>query len=367
MKILFLAGAESIHTVRWVNALSERGHEVVLISKKDHKAYPNTVSKAVKIVYLPFGGLKGYYLNAVYLRKIFQKDTFDIVNVHYASGYGTLARIAKLPNVILNVWGSDVYDFPYENKLKEKILRKNLDYAVQIASTSYSMAKQTEKFLKKKRDIIITPFGVDIQKFKPNNKKNSSNKFVFGIVKTLMPKYGIDIVIEAFSKFLVKLEGVNDQEIKLNIYGTGELLEDLRILVKKKGIEKQVYFGGYIPNNEVPHVLKQMDVFLLGSTLESFGVAAVEAMACGLPVIATQVSGFKEVIEDKKTGFLVAVNDSEAMADHMLKLYFDEKLRKRLGKAGRLRVEKLYDWNMNVDTMLKIYKRVMNHKKEHQT
>lgn len=362
MKILFLSAADSIHTVRWVNALAEQEHKVVLVSKADqYEEDENVISKNVKIIYLPIGGVKGYYLNAMRLRKIYKNDSFDVVNVHYASGYGTLARIAHLPHILLSVWGSDIYDFPYRSRLKEYILRKNLEYADTIASTSISMGEQIKKFLKTEKNIKITPFGVDIQKFKPISKKTESKKTVFGIVKSLKKIYGISMVIEAFSIFLNGLSEELRETVILEIYGKGEQLEELNNLVKSKRIEENVLFKGYISNNEVPDALHKIDIFVLGSEHESFGVSAVEAMACGLPIIATRVSGFCEVVDDNETGFLVEVNDKEAMSEKMLKLYKDETLRKDMGKKGRSKVEALYSWEICVDNMIGLYREIIEY------
>lgn len=360
MRVLFLSAANSVHTVRWVNTLAERGCKVVLVSEKNHHAKEEVISDKVKIIYLPFGGVKGYYLNASALQHIYKVGKFDVINVHYASGYGTLARMAKLPDIILNVWGSDVYDFPYESQFKEQILRKNLAYAGKLVSTSYSMAKQTEKFLVKKRKISVIPFGVDIKHFKPKRrvKTNKEDSFVFGMVKTLSPKYGVETVIKAFKVFAQMFPQEKKDEIRLEIYGKGELLDDLKSLAAKYHMENQIFFGGYVENKIIPSLLNQMDVFVLGSKKESesFGVAAVEAMSCELPVVATSVSGFKEVIEDGKTGFLVPVEDYKEMAKKMFILYDNARLRESMGKAGRKRVDELYNWDKNVDEMMKVYK-----------
>lgn len=363
MRVLFLSAASSVHTIRWVNALAERGCRVVLVSEKNHQA-EEPVAEKVKIIYLPFGGAKGYYLNAPALRHIYKAGRFDVINVHYASGYGTLARVAKLPDIILNVWGSDVYDFPYECRLKEQILRKNLAYAGKLASTSYSMAGQTKKFLVKKREIAVTPFGVDTERFRHEEsfKADKKHGFVFGIVKTLSPKYGIETVIKAFAAFAQKLSQEKREKIRLEIYGKGELLDELKVLAEKLQLENQIFFGGYVENRKIPSLLNRMDVFMLGSKndSESFGVAAVEAMSCELPVVATSVSGFLEVIEDGKTGFLVPVGDYEAMAEKMFLLYSDAGLRESMGKAGRKRVEELYNWEINVDQMMRVYREEEN-------
>ncbi|WP_285824230.1 glycosyltransferase [Schaedlerella arabinosiphila] len=353
MRILFLSAANSIHTVRWVNALSERGHEVVLVSLKNHIAKINTISANVRQVYLPVKGKKGYYLNAIFLKVLYIREQIDVVNAHYASGYGTLARLARLPNVLLSVWGSDVYDFPRESKMKEKILKKNLKYAVQIASTSYCMAEQTRKIVRDKK-IVVTPFGVDIEQFRIHPKRNK-DYFIVGTVKTLSYKYGIDMIIKAFRLFLDQLDKTD--HIHMVIYGEGEQKDELIELCKLLGISDKVHFKGYIANMNVPEAFRTMDIVCFGSRMESesFGVAAVEAMACGCPVIATKVAGFKEVMEEGRTGYLVSAEDYEMMAVYMLKLYRDKELRDEIGLNGRKRVERFYDWNQCVDMMIDLY------------
>lgn len=351
MRILFLSAANSAHTVRWVNSLADRGHEVILVSQKDHRVEMDWISTKVKTIYLPVKGKKGYYFNAGFLKVIYMLEHVDVVNAHYASGYGTLARIARLPDVLLSVWGSDVYEFPYESRTKEKILKKNLNYAALIASTSYCMARQTEKIIGK-RDMVITPFGVDTERFrKYAEKKNGS--FTIGSVKTLSPKYGIDMIIKAFYLFSDQLD--DTEHVQLVIFGEGSQRNELVHLCKTLGIMEKVHFEGYIPNTQVPDALNEMDIICFGSKQESFGVAAVEAMSCSIPVIATKVAGYKEVVEEGKTGYLVSYGDTETMAAYMLKLYRDKQLRDEIGRNGRNRVEKLYDWNQCVDTMINSY------------
>lgn len=363
MKIIFLGEAGSIHTIRWVNSLSEKGIEVILVSLKGNFDNVEKISKKVKVIYLPFGTKLGYYLNVFALKKIISKEKPDLINAHYASGYGTLGRLSGFNKKLLNVWGSDVYDFPNESKLKKRIIEKNLKNYTAIASTSYCMAEETKKYLENKsKEIFITPFGVDTEKFKNLNIEKKENEITIGIVKTLTEKYGIEYLIKAIKELENILDIENYKKIRLLIYGKGELKNKLEDLTKELQIEDKVIFKGYISNEDVPKALNEMDIFVVPSILdsESFGVAAVEAMACEIPVIASSVGGLKEVIVDKETGYLVPKKDHKEIAKYLKKLILDKNLRISLGKNGRKRVLENYDWNSNVDYMIKIYREIVN-------
>lgn len=337
--------------------MSERGNEVFLISLPNHHADQDSLSKKVCVLYLPIRGTKGYYLNAFYLKRIYEKLKPDIINAHYASGYGTLARIAGLPRLILSVWGSDVYDFPYESKIKRSIIVKNLLFARHIASTSHVMAKQVCRLIHK-TDISVTPFGVDTHIFKKSDIKDK-NFFTVGLIKNLSPKYGIDTVITAFKLFFDSLS--DPTHVRLYIYGKGEQEDDLRVLCQKLNISNNVFFKGYIPNIEVPRALNEFDIACFGSrrNSESFGVSAVEAMACEVPVIATDADGFTEVIENGVTGYIVPKNSPEKMAQCIQRLYTNKELCSQIGKNGRNRVKKLYEWEKCVDVMEKMYRSLL--------
>lgn len=361
MKILILSAAKSIHTVKWVNAFAERGHKVFLISIKGHEPKENTLHRNVKFYSLKYGGTIGYYLNALELSTLKKKIAPDVINVHYASGYGTLARIAKISPYILSIWGSDVYDFPNESKLKRIILKKNVKNAYMLASTSNCMAEQLRRVMEnKKLDVRITPFGVDLRVFDPYKyQKNRNDDYVVGTVKALESKYGIYELILAFNKVKERLEEENNLKgnFKLYIYGDGTQKEFLSEVIREKNLIDNVFLMGKIPNNEVPQAIAEFDFFIALSQLdsESFGVAAVEAMAMEKPVIVSDVDGFKEVVDDKVTGVIVQKNDIDAVANAMYSFITDNELCKELGKNGRIHVEKKYDWQKNVDTMLTLY------------
>lgn len=361
MKVLFLSAIENIHTIRWVNSLVNTGLEVVLVGMKIDKKEKNKkiIDPRVKIIYLPIRGKLGYYLNIPFINKIIKQEKMDIINVHYVSGYGTLGRFIKFKNKLLNAWGSDIYDFPKQSRIKKQILIKNLNSYKGIASTSYCMAKEIKKYLKRRQYIHITPFGVDIDKFKNLNLEKKDNKIVIGIVKTLENIYGIEYLIRAIKELEKLLEEEKYKNIELRIYGKGALKKNLEELSKNLGINEKIKFKGFILNTEVPRAINEMDIFVVPSISESFGVAAIEAMACEVPVIVSDAEGLKEVVVNNETGFIVPRRNYIAIAKKIKILIEDKTLRKKFGKSGRKRVKELYNWNKNVNNMIKVYKEII--------
>lgn len=351
MRIIFIGAATSNHTIRWVNALAKRNHDVLLLSRKDQRDDKHRVSPDVKIHYLKYGGGIGYYLNVCEVKRIVNDFRPDVVNAHYATGYGTLARLAKCPHLIISVWGSDVYDFPWIKKSNRKLVCKNLNYADAIASTSYAMAEETRRVLDNpNKKITVTPFGVDLNLFYPREKKPLEEKKIIGIVKYLEPIYDIPLLINAFE--IIRKQRL---DVELHIYGDGKLKDELVESCNKKGILESVHFMGTIPNFEVPNALRTMDVFVNCSKQESFGVAIVEAMACKIPVVATDCEGYKEIIDNNDLGIIIKKRDPELLAKSILYLLDNPSASTKMTENALKKVKQQYDWEKNVSTMEQLY------------
>jgi glycosyltransferase involved in cell wall biosynthesis len=369
MKLLLLSNGKSIHTTRWANGLSSAGVEVHLVFKYDDEPVPSTLDQKVFQYRLRFGGKKGYYLNAIGLNKLFKKISPDVVNAHYASGYGTLARLAKLKPLVLSVWGSDVYDFPYINFFNYFVLKRNLYYSNVICSTSYSMMEQVKKLLNGKQiPIEVTPFGVDTNKFDPKLKSITKKAKIIkiGVIKTLASKYGIDDFIYAIEILLNKLRRdykyfLDQYELLIEIYGDGPQKDYLVNIIKNLNLKKVVFLKGIISHDMVANVLGTFDIFCGTSIIdsESFGVSVVEAMAMEIPVVVTDVSGYKEVVEHDMTGLIVKRKNPQSIATGLLTLLLNKSMMHELGINGRKRVLKLYDWHKNVRQMIDVYKSLL--------
>lgn len=365
MRVLLLSDAHSIHTIKWAKSLSELGIEIGIFSLNRLSDNPYNGYKRITVFYFQDDNChnrsssfkKLSYLKSIgYVKRIIKDFKPDIVHAHYASSYGLVGALTGFHPYIISVWGSDVYDFPNVSLLHKEVLKYNLKKADRILSTSHVMAKETKKYTDK--DVYVTPFGIDLNVFKPMKVKSlfGENDIVIGTIKTLEEKYGIEYLIRAFE--LVKRRNPN-LHLKLLIVGGGSLDAYLKELTQKLGIASDTIFTGKIPHEMVPVYDNMLSVSVSVSNSESFGVAVIEASACGIPVVVSNVGGLPEVVENQITGMIVPPRNPKITAEAIECFVLDPVLRKKVGKAGRTRVKRLYDWNSNVREMLKIYRSII--------
>lgn len=356
MTIVLLGPANTVHIQRWANGLVSQGVQVFLISVH---ASTLKLDSRVNVHILKNRAPLGYFSNFIELKALLKQIKPDLVNVHYATGYGLLVRLAGFQKTLLSVWGSDVYDFPMKSIFHRWLLKGNLKAATAIGSTSDCMAKKTMETFRH-RHVFITPFGIDERKFSPSENAREKSKIVIGTIKTLAPKYGIDTLIEAFA--LVVKHHSNSNQLILEITGGGPEMGNLLVLAKSLGIDKQVVFHGAVGHERVPDLVNRLDIYVALSRYESFGVAILEASACEKPVVVSDADGPAEVTIDGETGFIVPREDAKAAADAILELVKDEKLRLQMGQGGRLHVLGHYTWDKSLDLMIDAYKAVIGMK-----
>jgi len=356
MKIALLAGASSIHTIRWANGLSRAGHKVYLITQHP---FLEPVDPAIEVIKYPFRGNIGYFLMVPSIRRLLKKIKPDVLNAHYASGYATTARLVGFHPWLLSIWGSDVYDFPYKSFLHRYLVKGNLMAADRVASTSYCMAEQARKIAPELKEIGITPFGVKTENFKRLSSELSSRganeEIIVGTVKVLAPTYGIDNLINAFYLAYTELLNRNPKlasQLRLRIVGDGRQRSELEHLVQGLGISEITNFVGRVPHQNVPLELEKLDIYVALSLFESFGVAIIEAGAAGRPVVVSDAGGLPEVVVNNETGLVVPKADVKAASIAIMQLIEKPELRIQMGRRGQEHVSKHYDWKESVNIMI---------------
>ncbi len=370
MRILILSDSDSPHTIRWAKAICQKNNIVGIFSIHGPESvlYGDTPSiklfsfKASRELQFKSEAAfsKLYYIGATLsLKKVINEFKPDILHSHYASSYGLIGALSGFHPFIISMWGSDIFSFPNCSFLHKAVLKFSLSRADKLLSTSYIMKSEAKKYTNK--DIVVTPFGIDVNRFKPKvvNSIFKKNEIVVGTIKNLEEIYGIEYLIKAFKIVKTKLPS---KKIKLMIAGEGSHRKSLEELVIKLNLSGDTIFTGYINNEEVQNYHNMLDIYVAVSLQESFGVAILEASACSKPVVVSNVGGLSEVVDDNKTGFIVEKENTESIAEALEVLLNNEKLRNELGRNGRNKVIKEYNWNDCVDGMISIYRSIISNK-----
>jgi glycosyltransferase involved in cell wall biosynthesis len=345
----WLAGTE-IATYYMAEYLAQRGHEVHVITSLDEGLPEESYEKGFYIHRLPrikirFAGAFLFWADIV---RVIQKISPDIVHAQ-SLGTGVPALVSKkLLKIPYVVWGqgSDVYLPDWFTKLTSKTIIKNAGSAIALTE---DMKRAMQAMYD--RDIAIVPNGIDLKEYTSErpmqNVEGAEKRILF--VGRLHPVKGVRYLLQAMSIVHQELP-----EAKLILVGDGEEREYLENLTGSLGIRKYVEFVGRIPHERVPDYMHHADVFVLPSLSESFGLVNLEAMACGLPIVATRVGGIPDLIEDGANGYLIDPMNQQQIAEAVLKLLQNEMLWKEMSDNNRKEVEK-YRWNTVVATLEEIY------------
>ncbi len=349
-KVVILSYASSVHTIRWIKALSERGFDIHNISLGGEPV------DGIETTIIPYGRLRraAYFTNAGKVKRLIEKISPALVHAHYATGYGLWGYRAGKHPYLLTVWGSDIINFP-NNSIKKFLLRKLLNSADLLTATSKFLLDKTVSIAPKIKDRIkIVPFGVQPPDKVQDYGDSHTTRLVFAKMHHAI--YGPDILLRTVHG--VRSRGGN---ITLSMAGEGPMTESLKTLARDLQIEDIVTFDGFIPNDEIFEYIGRHDIMVMPSVVEeSFGVAALEAAACGLPVIASDTGGIPEAVINGETGYLVPPGNVESLADAILHLAQDKDLRSKMGRAGREFVKNHYLWDNCADKMAQLYDRLIS-------
>ena len=370
IKILYLitglkTGGAEIVLYNLVKNINKKKIETVVVSiipiaeigKKIQNSGIRVLSLNAKFKYNPFIFFK--------LISILKKEKPQILHsflFHSILLGRIVGRICKVPIIISSIHSEYIGGF-LRNRLLQ--ITDSLDDVVTIVSQ-----KASETMLKSKtasaNKLLVIYNGIDLNKFIFQDKKTreeirkelnlkKDDKVLISIGRLFKAK-GYPYLIEA-----IKILKSKYPDIKLLIIGEGEEKNKLETQTRELNLEKNKYFLGRKEN--VSNCLNASDIFILASLWEGFGLAIVEAMACGLPVITTNVGGIPEIIQDKISGLLVDPKDSEILAqkiDYLLNLDADS--RERLILKGRKIVEQKFSLEKMITKYEELYYKLLKQK-----
>ena len=286
-------------------------------------------------------------------RKTIKSIRPDLLDVHFITVSGYLGLASGFHPFIINVWGNDILVDPRISifyRWPARAVLKKADLATCITRIQYNALLEYIPASK----IKLLPFSVDCEVFKPRpENKGPGTRKTIGVVKGMELTYGIEYLIKAIPYIAKEFK-----ELEVLIVGGGDS-EPYQRIARELGVKNFIKFVGKVPHGDVPQYLALMDVFVMPTVYESFGVAALEAQSMEVPVVASNVGGIPEAVSDGSTGILVEPKNPKAIADAVIRLLSDDALREKMGKNGREFVLKNYNWAPNMEEREKLYRELV--------
>jgi D-inositol-3-phosphate glycosyltransferase len=375
------AGGQNVHVAALAKGIAAKGHEVAVFTRGSGRRVTQVrVEDGYSVWYLPAGPSGPLEKDSLWvymeefrenLQRCFLEIKPQLVHAHFwmsAWAAEQLCIAMEIPLVItFHALGSvkrrhqgALDSSPAERIEVEARLIRSADL---ILATSSDEVSELVSLGGNDSSMIVIPCGVDVNQFSPASDAHGATAAPSGFtgivsVGRLVRRKGFDIAIRAVA-------GIPDAELTIvggppsaSFDGDAEVLR-LREVARVVQAEGRVRLLGPISRARLPEVLRAACVVVCSPAYEPFGMVALEAMACGVPVVATAVGGLKESVLDGKTGILVEPNDPISLRKGIQRLLRDPDLRLRLGQQGRTRAETRYSWTVVVERTIGAYRGVI--------
>lgn len=380
------AGGQNVHVAALSAALARLGHHVSVYTRKDDAGLPPRVRilPFLEVVHVEAGPVRHVPKDELlpYMDRLAEGIAEDwgtrppdIVHAHFwMSGLAALdaARRAGTNVPVVQTFhalgtvkrrhqGTEDTS-PQQRRWLEPAVGRSADRIIATCSDEVfelrAMGIDTAK-------VSIAPCGVDLDLFRrsgPAEPRPRSHRILS--VGRLVPRKGVDLVIRALP--LLRQAGYDDVELLIvgggsgaGVAGTDPEARRLNGLARELGVEDHVTLRGQVPREDMPGILRSADAVVCTPWYEPFGIVPLEAMACGVPVVAAAVGGLTDTVVDRATGLHVPPRDPAAIARAVAELLADPELRHELGRAGQQRARMRYSWDRVAAETEKAYQQAL--------
>jgi len=344
-----LAGGAEVHLHETFSRIVKKGHSVTLVCSQFRGGAPRDIIDGIRVIRV---GTRNFFNFAVPLWYLFFGSKYDVVidDVNKIPFYTPVYVRKPIVAIFHHLFGKSIFletnaiaaSYVYASEWLIPGVYRNVPIVAVSESTNSELVEQGIP----EHNIHIIHNSVDHTLYSTGNEKKERS-FTIGFLGRIKKYKSIDHLLQAFD--LVKTEIA---DAKLVIIGDGDYLPALRKAASKMKHRDDVTFTGYVPGKEKVRLIRGLDVVVNTSSKEGWGLTVIEANACGIPVIGTNVPGLRDSILDEETGLLYQYGDIEALTALLFRFFGDEELRRRLSKNALDWASK-FNWDDSADAFLK--------------
>jgi glycosyltransferase involved in cell wall biosynthesis len=362
-----LSGGIGYYVYNLAKKLIERGHHVIVVTRGTaNKTVRNNVDN-IDVFWTTFFPIYPFHLmvHGYFVNRIIKSLSSEITLLHLHSPLPP-PIFTRIP-IITTVHTPSKVDARHHEIIDFSSLAERLQSGVYyphveqklfalsnlVTSVSYSVSKELQEYGLNPNDVKVVGNGVDEKTFTPITEKNNEKKYVL-FTGVLRARKGLFDLIECAAVVCKKR-----RDVKFVICGDGPFLLQSIEMVRKKNLQDKILFLGRVNRLKLTETYQNATVQVVPSHYEGLPTVMLEGMACGLPVVATNVGGIGETIVHGENGFLVPPHAPLEMSHYVLKLLENAQLREKIGRAARKTIMKSFSWDKIADNILECYESIL--------
>lgn len=361
MRILYLTRSDSVHDQRFMQTLAESEHQAFA-----WRLYSGDAPLPEGITEIKWSGIENglQAWNQHFALKELQKAIDfcqpDLIHAGPLHDLAFLASKTNFPNILAMSWGFDLMHDVKVDKLVEQRARFALKRSNGLITDAECSADVAVSLGFEREKIFVFPWGVDLEYFSPQKAKAAGktlreelgwqDKTVLLCLRSWEPHYAVDVLLNAFEKAVE-----SNPELRLLLLNDGSLHEDFMKILEKESLEDKVYLGGRIPNEDLIKYYGAADIYVTPSHVDGSSVSLMEALACGLPAIASDIPANLEWVKPEYNGWIFPDGAVEALNDIILTC----QVKRSLVENARRTAETKADWRKNKQTLLAAYQQLV--------
>jgi L-malate glycosyltransferase len=357
MKILYFSKNYTPHDYRFLSSLSKTDHEVFFLQLEATKRQTEDRPLPENIRQILWAGGSGEFRwrdiprLVLDLRRVIRAVQPDLIHAGPIQSCAFLAVLSGFRPVLAMSWGYDLVMDADKSALMRRVTRYTLKRsAFFVSDANVSRNKAVALGMPLERTVIF-PWGTDIEHFTPKTFKPANvQSFTLFCSRTWEPIYGVDVLVKAFVKVASQHPNVH-----LILLGGGSQGGRIRQILMNGGVLERVHFGGHVRQKDLPRWYHMADLYISPSHVDGSSVTLMEALACGLPCLVSDIPGNREWIEEGVNGWLFRDGDVNDLAEKILYAITNRGTFERIRKAARSTAEQKADWKKNFGTLLKTY------------
>jgi glycosyltransferase involved in cell wall biosynthesis len=354
IRVALLGDARQVHIHRWSRYLDETGFDVLTLSLETVKGVGGFRRRINVPSFLP--DFARYPLAVPEIRGVLGRYRPHVVSAHFVPNYGLIAALAGRAPWVLSAWGSDVMLLPEKSAFHMRRTRFVIRRADYITSDAMVMTRRLAELGARADRVITFPYGVDRKVFFPASAAPSpadGNGPSILCNRKLEPVYNVAAVVDAFAAVKRDLP-----DASLTIAGSGSLQRALEERARSAGLDDAVRFTGDVPHEQMPDLLRAHDIFVSIALSDTTSVSLLEAMACGLFPVVSDIPANREWIAHGANGLVADPGDAGAIARAIAAAWNNRDLRESAAKKNAGLIETRADWYQNMSVVNDLFRRL---------